>query len=151
MRGGIRFSFEDCQINMQISLARVATIKVFLVLYLLSNAAWAQTTLQNSPDILALQGRWVRTDAPYVIELSYAGDESLQAAYYNPRPINVAMTKSTVQKGLRQVMIELRDANYPGSTYLLSYDRQHDLLSGYYFQAVSQQTFEVVFVRQTGE
>jgi hypothetical protein len=68
--------------------------------------------------MLVLQGRWVRTDAPYVIELSYAADGSLQAAYYNPQPIDVAATRSVLQKGLLQVMIELRDANYPGSTYL---------------------------------
>ena len=45
------------------------------------------------------------------------------------------------------VLVELRDVNYPGSKYALTYDESNDILIGAYFQAVSQQTFEVYFVR----
>jgi hypothetical protein len=129
--------------------------RLIVVVYLLGtmvftvNSVWAQPTGRISPDLMAIQGRWIRTDAPYVIELRHAGDASLQAAYYNPRPIHVAKTESAEQGGLLKVMIELRDVNYPGSTYVLAYDRAHDRMSGYYFLPVSQQTFEVEFVRQT--
>jgi hypothetical protein len=46
-----------------------------------------------------------------------------------------------------EVFIELRDANYPGSTYNLTYDPQSDQLQGIYYQAALQQQFEVFFVR----
>jgi hypothetical protein len=101
-----------------------------------------------SPEILALQGRWVRTDAPYVIELSHAQDGSLQAAYFNPKPIQVGKTETAEQGGLVQILIELQDVNYPGSTYVLAYDRPQDLLQGIYFHPVSKQSYEVTFVRQ---
>ena len=48
-------------------------------------------------------------------------------------------------------MIELQDVNYPGSTYVLSYDRPQDLLRGIYFHPVSKQSYEVGFVRQVAQ
>jgi hypothetical protein len=47
-----------------------------------------------------------------------------------------------------QLFIELRDANYPGSTYRLRYDAGRDVLEGAYFQAVERQTYDVSFVRR---
>ena len=101
-----------------------------------------------SPDMLRLQGRWIRTDAPYVIELSHTQDGSLQAAYFNPKAINVGKIETAEQDGIVQVLIELQDVNYPGSTYVLSYDRSQDLLEGIYFHPVSKQSYPVGFVRQ---
>jgi len=49
--------------------------------------------------------------------------------------------------GAVQVFIELRDANYPGSTYTLADDAKTDRLVGRYHQAVARETFEVFFVR----
>ena len=46
-----------------------------------------------------------------------------------------------------KVFIELRDVNYPGSTYDLTYEPKNDRLHGIYYQAALQQQFEVVFVR----
>ena len=103
----------------------------------------------RSPEMLALQGRWIRTDAPYVIELSYAQDGSLQAAYFNPRPIHVGKTETAEQDGLVQILIELQDVKYPGSTYVLTYDRPKDILKGIYFHPVSRQSYNVTFVRQS--
>jgi hypothetical protein len=48
-----------------------------------------------------------------------------------------------------KVFVELRARNYPGSSYTLTYDREHDQLRGIYFQAVQQQSFNVSFVRMT--
>jgi hypothetical protein len=45
------------------------------------------------------------------------------------------------------VFVELRDVNYPGSTYALTYDAERDQLKGIYYQAAMQQQFEVFFVR----
>ena len=46
-----------------------------------------------------------------------------------------------------KVFIELRDVNYPGSTYDLTYNPQADQLQGSYYQAALQQQFDVSFVR----
>ena len=100
-------------------------------------------------DLQPLVGRWVRTDAPYVIEIQTARDDgTLEAAYYNPRPINVARAEAGEKDHGLEVFVELRDVSYPGSTYTLVYDRAKDLLHGIYYQAVARQNFEVVFVRQ---
>jgi len=113
-----------------------------------STVSATETATMPSPDMLALQGRWIRTDAPYVIELSHAKGGSLQAAYFNPKPIHVGKTEAAQQGGVVQVLIELQDVNYPGSTYVLSYDRTQDMLKGIYFHPVSKQSYEIGFVRQ---
>ena len=46
-----------------------------------------------------------------------------------------------------KVFVELRDVNYPGSTYTLAYDPAADQLRGVYFQALERQSFDVSFVR----
>jgi len=95
-----------------------------------------------------LVGRWVRTDTPYVIEIKAANDDgTLQAAYYNPRSINVSRAEARDKNGKTQVFLELRDINYPGSNYTLTYDRAKDMLQGVYFQAVLRQSFNVAFRR----
>jgi hypothetical protein len=45
------------------------------------------------------------------------------------------------------VYIELRDVNYPGSTYTLTHDPIKDQLAGSYFQAAVKQDFDVYFTR----
>jgi len=99
-------------------------------------------------DFRKLVGRWVRTDTPYVIEIRDVSDDgTLQAAYYNPRPINVSRAVAKEKDGALAVFVELRDVGYPGSTYTLTHDRAKDLLRGVYFQAARQQSFDVAFVR----
>lgn len=101
---------------------------------------------QVSPD--RLTGRWLRPDGGYVIEIRSAqADGVLDATYFNPRPINVSHAKWRREDDRLRVFIELRDANYPGSTYTLRYAPQQDRLVGDYFQAVQQQTFYVEFTR----
>ncbi len=100
-------------------------------------------------DVQSLVGRWVRTDGGYVIEIQTVRDDgTLKAAYYNPGPINVARAEARDKDRGLEVFVELRDVNYPGSTYTLVYDRAKDQLHGIYYQAVAQQNYEVVFVRQ---
>jgi len=101
---------------------------------------------QVSPD--RLTGRWLRPDGGYVIEIRSAQTNGvLDAGYSNPRPINVSRAEWRRDSDRLQVFIELRDANYPGSTYTLHYAPQQDRLVGEYFQAVQQQTFYVEFIR----
>ena len=95
-----------------------------------------------------LKGRWLRPDGGYVMEIREIDDSGkMETAYFNPRPINVFRATAAQDGTTTKVFIELRDTNYPGSTYTLTYDPVSDQLKGVYFQAALQQSFDVVFVR----
>lgn len=99
-------------------------------------------------DPLQVVGRWLRTDGGYILALSNPTfDGRLTASYLNPRPINVSRSGWVTEGGNLLVFVELRDQGYPGSTYTLTYQQDTDRLVGIYFQAATQQRFEVVFKR----
>ena len=99
-------------------------------------------------DLQRLEGRWVRLDGGYILELwDIRKDGDVSAAYYNPRSINVFSAKWSRKEGKINLFVELRDINYPGSKYNLQYDPKSDRLKGTYFQAVEKQTFNIEFVR----
>lgn len=96
-----------------------------------------------------LAGRWLRTDGGYVLEIrGVAAGGKVDAAYFNPRPIHVARAEASQDGAAVRLFVELRDVNYPGSTYSLSYDPGRDVLEGAYFQAMERQTYDVSFVRR---
>ena len=96
-----------------------------------------------------LVGRWVRPDGGYVLEIRSAqADGRLDAAYLNPRSIKVSRAEWRREEGRLLVFVELRDVNYPGSTYNLRYVPDKDRLVGAYYQAVQKQTFDVEFAKQ---
>ncbi|MBP7864571.1 MAG: hypothetical protein KA419_01370 [Acidobacteria bacterium] len=100
------------------------------------------------PDYQRLEGKWVRPDGGYVLELrDVLADGRLAASYFNPRKINVFMAKWSRKDGALRVYVELRDVNYPGSKYDLQYDPVSDRLLGTYFQAVEGQTYDIAFER----
>ncbi|MCU0785585.1 MAG: hypothetical protein MUF81_16385 [Verrucomicrobia bacterium] len=102
-----------------------------------------------SPGFEKLKGKWLRPDGGYILEIRTATAEGkLEAGYFNPRPINVAKAEASQEGATVKVFIELRDVNYPGSTYTLVYQPAADRLVGNYFQAAMGQNFEVEFVRQ---
>jgi hypothetical protein len=95
-----------------------------------------------------LAGKWLRPDGGYILELRDVGSVgALKAAYYNPKSIKVHRASWQGVEGKLKVFVELRDVNYPGSTYDLQYDPESDRLKGKYFQAALGQTFEIEFVR----
>jgi hypothetical protein len=99
-------------------------------------------------DVQRLAGRWVRSDGGYRLEFREVHEGgSIKAAYFNPRPINVSQAVWARQGGKITLLVELRDVNYPGSTYNLEYDAKSDRLKGTYFQAVEKQTYDVQFMR----
>jgi hypothetical protein len=102
-----------------------------------------------SPDSFQqLVGRWIRPDGGYIIEIrAVESNGTLQAAYFNPRPINVSQARLTIVKNEPQIFIELRDVGYPGATYALTYHPQQDVLAGLYYQPTAGQNFEVIFAR----
>ena len=115
-----------------------------------SRAENAQTNkrLPGEVSFQRLEGRWVRPDGGYILELrNIKKDGSVTAAYFNPKPIKVFHAKSSHKEGRIHLVVELRDANYPGSTYNLLYDPMSDRLKGTYFQAVDRLSFDIEFMR----
>jgi hypothetical protein len=99
-------------------------------------------------DVQSLEGRWVRPDGGYILELrEIKKDGSVSAAYYNPRPIKVFSARWSRKEGKINLYVELRDVNYPGSKYNLQYESASDRLKGTYFQAVEKRNFDIEFVR----
>jgi hypothetical protein len=132
------------------------TVTVFWVSVLLSpvgSNSWAENAQINKRppgevSFQRLEGRWVRPDGGYVLELrTIKRDGSVTAAYFNPKPIKVFRAEASLKGGGTHLFIELRDANYPGSTYNLLYDPMSDRLKGTYFQAVERLSFDIEFVR----
>ncbi|RJP66367.1 MAG: hypothetical protein C4532_16150 [Candidatus Abyssobacteria bacterium SURF_17] len=90
----------------------------------------------------------MRPDGGYVIEIKGVADNgATDAAYYNPRSIHVAKAQASREGSTIKLYIELRDVNYPGSHYVLSYDPKTDQLNGTYYQAVAKETYEIFFER----
>jgi uncharacterized protein (DUF2147 family) len=99
-------------------------------------------------DFGELKGRWLRPDGGYILAVKDIDPGGkIDAAYYNPRQINVSEAQATREGETLKVFIELRDFGYPGSTYTLIYDPKTDQLSGVYYQAAIRQRFDVFFVR----
>jgi hypothetical protein len=58
----------------------------------------------------------------------------MSASNFNPRFVNVSRAAVAREGKALKVFIELRDVNYPGATYNLTYDSKADQLRGIYFQ-----------------
>ena len=92
-------------------------------------------------------GKWLRPDGNYVLEIKSIGKNGkLEAAYYNPRPIKMALSEVKIEDRIK-VLIEFNDQGYEGSVYDLYYDEPHDALVGSYFQATYGQTYQIAFIR----
>ena len=104
---------------------------------------------QTKTDQNQLVGRWVRTDneGNYIIEIkNVVADGKLEASYFNPNPIKVGRAEWQQKNGSLLIVVELRDVNYPGSTYTLNLLYGGDRLTGNYYQAVEGTNFDVEFV-----
>jgi uncharacterized protein (DUF2147 family) len=139
---------------------RLCCVMVFALCILLPAAVEAQgpatgagkgdlsTDEKVKPDFVLLKGRWLRPDGGYILTVKDVDPGGkMEAAYYNPRPINVSKAQVTREGANLKVFIELRDAGYPGSTYTLIYDPKTDRLGGVYYQAAIGQRFDVIFTR----
>jgi hypothetical protein len=129
--------------------ALLAGIGLAIALVVAGGYLWNQSRQADAQAAFQkLQGRWQRADGGYIIDIrAVAADGKLTAAYFNPQPINVAKADASREGGVLRVFIELRDVNYPGSTYQLTYDPVSDRLAGAYFQAKLRETYDVHFER----
>ncbi|HWI58101.1 MAG TPA: hypothetical protein VNZ22_12805 [Bacillota bacterium] len=100
------------------------------------------------PEFQKLTGKWLRPDGGYILEIkSVDAEGKLEAGYFNPDPITVSKAVALRDSQGTQVVIELRDVNYPGCLYRLKYDPKSDQLYGTYYQAAMDQTFDITFGR----
>jgi len=124
------------------------------VVYAETNESSAEAAAKNSqkkeaPAFDSLIGSWLRPDGGYVIEIRKVHpDGKADAVYLNPRPINVAKANVSEIDGMLGLFIKLQDEGYPGCTYALRYDPEHDAMVGIYYQAVMKQSYDVIFRRK---
>jgi len=103
----------------------------------------------EKPDFKVIIGEWVQPDGGYIVRVQDVNpDGSVDAGYFNPGKINIAEANVSLWKGLVKLFIKLQDKGYPGSTYTLYYYPEKDALAGFYYQAATGQTYEVVFLRK---
>ena len=127
----------------------LAVVLIVIIIYLINNSEDTIQSTGKAVDKNLLAGDWVRTDASYLVKIIKVNDDrSLEAQYFNPNPINVGKANWEESYGNLKIIIELRDVNYPGSTYTLNYLPDRDILAGDYYQAVEGLTFSVEFSRQ---
>ena len=128
--------------------------KIFLIASLVAiiscnDSSEKKSNATQTPDKSVLIGNWLRTDAGYRILIPKVNENgTLDAQYFNPNPINVAKANWGKSNNNLKVIVELRDVNYPGSTYTLNYLPDRDMLAGEYYQAVEGLTFYVEFMRR---
>ena len=148
-RSTTRSIFKSRTMLVVLALAAIAAAALVLVTRGGNGGEAAQPASEPSGVPLSrLEGRWQRLEGGYVLEIrtSETGG-GVRAAYFNPRPINVAKATAADSGGALRVFVELRDEGYPGATYALTYDPKADRLFGLYTQPAAGQTFEVMFVR----
>ena len=127
--------------------------KIVVILFILALAifSWDLDTASSEkrPDSNVIIGEWVRSDGGYIIRVRGVNpDGSVDAGYFNPAKINIEEANVSLWKGFVKLFIKLQDKGYPGSTYNLYYYPEKDALAGFYYQAATEQTYEVVFLRK---
>ena len=132
-----------------VSTAAIIISIIVLVILFIRNTEETRQSNKKAVDKNLLAGDWVRTDAGYLIRIIKVNEVgTLEAQYFNPNPINVGNATWEESHGNLEIIVELRDVNYPGSTYTLSYLPDRDVLAGDYYQAVQGATFYVEFVKK---
>ena len=131
-----------------LTLGAAVILIVLVVVLTIKQSSESNTIGIKTTDENLLVGDWVRTDASYLVKIIKVNqDRTLEAQYFNPNPINVGKANWEESYGNFKIVIELRDINYPGSTYTLNYLPDRDILAGEYYQAVEGLTFYVEFAR----
>jgi len=134
--------------NKIISLSAVALLLIGIIVFFFTQNDSAVLSNKKAADKNTLIGDWVRTDAEYLIRITQVNDDgTMSVQYFNPNPINVGKANWEASYGNLKIIVEMRDVNYPGSTYTLNYLPDRGMLAGEYYQAVEGLTFYVEFTR----
>lgn len=97
-----------------------------------------------------LVGSWQRPDGDYTIGVTAVNEDgTLEAGYFNPRPIRVAGARWRFAGDSLQLRVDLNDTGYEGAFYILRFNAETDQLEGDY-QPAGQQSFTVIFERTLG-
>jgi predicted carbohydrate-binding protein with CBM5 and CBM33 domain len=108
------------------------------------------TTPASKTEYGIIAGKWQRTDGNYLIKVSdVLADGQATVAYFNPNPIHVAQAEISTEKELIKLTVKFQDKGYEGSGYQLYYYAQKDALVGFYYQAPTNRTYKVIFLRKT--
>ena len=119
-----------------------AVILVVAVIAVFSSA-------KTSNDYSQIVGQWVRASGGYVLDIrNVQPDGKVDAAYLNPKPINVSIAQIDIEADGIDLFVELRDRHYPGSYYTLTYDTQMDSLVGVYHHLGIGRNYNVIFSRK---
>ena len=122
-----------------------AFIQVAVVLFTIVMVAGNGSAADNF-NIIA--GDWQRTDGNYLIRVSdVKADGRASVEYFNPRPIHVAEASISTQEDTLKLFIKFQDKDYEGSTYTLYYYAQKDAMLGIYYQAATNKSYRVLFLR----
>lgn len=133
---------------MQKNYFRIVVI-LFILALAVSSLDVETAASEKKPDFNVIIGEWVRSDGGYIIRVRGVNpDGSVDAGYFNPAKINIEKANVSLWKGFVKLFIKLQDKGYPGSTYNLYYYPEKDALAGFYYQAATKQTYEVVFLRK---
>ncbi|MEA3468167.1 MAG: hypothetical protein U9R57_08095 [Thermodesulfobacteriota bacterium] len=111
----------------------------------------ANDPLQKLPptDYTIFKGEWQRTDGNYHIKVKSVGEANqVSAKYFNPEPIHISKAEVSTQQDLLRLDIKFQDSGYEGSSYTLYYYPEKDALAGFYYQAVLDRTYKVIFFRK---
>ena len=124
----------------------ITQLFIILLLTAFASISYSQSAETDYQKII---GHWVRSDGGYVLDLKKVRfDGSIEAAYFNPNPINISRAEAKSQAGEIYIYIELRDVGYPGSNYKLMYKPKIDSLIGIYHHAGIKQDFDVLFAKE---
>lgn len=135
--------------NKIIYISAAALILIGILIFFFTRNENTVPTNKKTADKNTLIGDWVRTDAGYTIKIISVNDDgTMIAQYFNPNPINVGKANWEASYGNLKIVVEMRDVNYPGSTYTLNYLPDRDMVAGEYYQAVEGLTFYVEFNRR---
>jgi hypothetical protein len=135
-----------------ILLSVVAGIAVGIVRAALAQVAPTDQEVQSgvkfARELAILQGKWVRRDGNYTIEVKRIDPSGkVDAVYSNPNPVKVSKAEASTEGGDLNLLLELQGPGYAGSTYTLVHDPKSDCMLGIYFHVVTQQKFAVIFQR----
>ena len=92
-----------------------------------------------------LTGKWIRDDGDYTLDIESVNENgTLNASYFNPKPIELGRTEWMMYKNKLHVLVELKGP-YVLSKCQLVYDAESKKLNGTFFQAVEQETYPIFF------